>query len=71
MVDFICMGLLELLGARTGNYKMKNSCLQWDSNSEPSAYEANALTIALQDLIYFEHLKVDRVLPECAILIYL
>ena len=26
MVDFICMGLLGLQGAKTENYKMKNSC---------------------------------------------
>ena len=26
MVDFICMGKLGLQGAKTGNYKMKNSC---------------------------------------------
>ena len=26
MVDFICMGKLGLLGAKTENYKMKNSC---------------------------------------------
>ena len=24
--DFICMGLLGLQGAKTKNYKMKNSC---------------------------------------------
>ena len=33
------------------NCKMKNSCPQWVSYLVPSAYEANALTIALQDLI--------------------
>ena len=27
MVDFICMGKLGLQGAKTENYKMKNSCL--------------------------------------------
>ena len=37
----------------------------------PSAYEANALTIALLDVISIEHLKVDHVLHECAIKIYL
>ena len=26
MVDFICMGEPELQGAKTENYKMKNSC---------------------------------------------
>ena len=30
MVDFICMGLLDLRGTRTENYKMKNSCPQLD-----------------------------------------
>ena len=30
----------------TLKYKMKNSCPQWDSNPEPSAYKANALPIA-------------------------
>ena len=43
--------------------KMTNSCPQWDSNPEPSAYEANGLTIALLDLKSIEDLKVDRVLP--------
>ena len=50
---------------------MKNSCPQWDSNPVPSAYEANSLSIALLDLISIEHLKVERVLLECAIKIYL
>ena len=26
IVDFICMGILGLQGAKTENYKMKNSC---------------------------------------------
>ena len=26
MVDFICMGLFDLCGGQTENYKMKNSC---------------------------------------------
>ena len=30
MVNFICMDLLNLFGTRTKNYKMKNSCPQWD-----------------------------------------
>ena len=37
MVDFICMVLLDLCGARTENYKMKNYCPQWDSNPGYSA----------------------------------
>ena len=46
---------------------MSNSCPQWDSNWVPSAYDANALIIALLDLVFIENLNVDRVLPECAI----
>ena len=34
---------------------------------EPSAYEANLLSIALLDLISVEHLKVDRILSAFAI----
>ena len=52
MVDFICEGLLELWGTRVERkYKMNNSCPQWDSNPVLSAYESNALTIVLWDLI--------------------
>ena len=58
MVDFICMGLVDLWWARTENYKMKNSCPQLDSNSRPSAYEANALSVELLELINIDHLKV-------------
>ena len=52
MVDFICMGLIEMWGAQTENYKMKNSCPQWDSNP---------VSIALKDQIFMDYLKVDRV----------
>ena len=71
MVDFICEDLLELWLPRTDNNKMKYSCPHYDSNPVPSAYEANALTIAQLDLISIEHLKVYRILPACAIEIYL
>ena len=54
MVDFICMGLLDLWGARTENYKMKHFCPQWDSNPGPSAYEPNALSVELLELIITE-----------------
>ena len=48
MVDFICMGLLDLWGALKENYKMKNSCQQWESNPVPSDNEgANSLGVAL------------------------
>ena len=57
------------------NHQMKHYCTQWDSNPVPSAYEANAQTIELHvhvlNLKYIEQLKVVRVLPECAIKIYL
>ena len=58
MADFICMGLLDLFGTRTENYKTKNSFPQWDSNPGPSAYEANALNVELLELINIDHLKV-------------
>ena len=64
MVDFICMGLLDLWGARTVNYKMKNSCQQWDSNPGPPTYERIALRVELLDLI-----NIDYVLPELSMLI--
>ena len=58
---------------------MKNFCPQRDSNRDlpltkrsiRSAYEANSLSVALLVDISIEHLNVDRVLPECAIKIYL
>ena len=71
MVDFICMGLLDLWGAQTENYKMKNSCPKWDSNSGPSTYEANMQSVELLELIYIAHLKVTAFLSECAIKSYL
>ena len=39
MVDFICMGLFDLLAVQTDNYIMKHSCTHWGSNTGPSAYE--------------------------------
>ena len=42
-----------------------------DSNPVPSTYEVNSLSFALLDLKSIEHLKVDRLLPEFAIQIYL
>ena len=58
MVALICMGLLDLFGTRTGNYKMKNSCPQWDSNPGTSAFGANALSVELLELINIDHQKV-------------
>ena len=51
IVDFICMGLLEMQGARSENYKMKNSCLQRDSNSRPLGCEVTTDAIRQWDLI--------------------
>ena len=65
------MGLLDLWGAETKNYKMKYSCQQWDSITGPSAYKAKSLSVVLLDEISIGHLNVDRVLPECAIKTYL
>ena len=59
MIDLICMGLLDLWWARTENYKMKNSCPQWGSNPGPSAYEANALSLGLLELVNIDLLKVN------------
>ena len=59
MVDFICMGLLDLRWARTENYKIKNSCPQWDSNQGPSAYDASTLSVELLELINVDYLKVN------------
>ena len=58
MVDFICMGLLDLWWARTDNYKMKNYCPQWDAHPGPSANEASTLTVELLELININYLKV-------------
>ena len=58
MVDFICIGFLDMRGAQTENYKMKNSCPQCNSNLGPSAYEANTLSVELLELINIDHLKV-------------
>ena len=58
MVDFVNMGLPDLFGTRAENYKMNNSFSQWDSNPGPSAYEANALSVELLELIIIGHLKV-------------
>ena len=71
MVDFICMGLLDLLGARTEIYKMKWYYPQWDLNPGYFTSEATSLSVALLVEISTENLNVDRVLPECDIKLYL
>ena len=49
---FICMGLLWLQGAKTENYKMKNSCPYRDSNSRTLILKSSALSMRLSSLIY-------------------
>ena len=67
MFDFICEGYSSCEERRSSdNYKMKNSYQQRDSNLVPSAYELNALTIVLRDLIFIERLKVDHFYPQYA-----
>ena len=51
MIDFICIGLLELQRTGSKNYKMKSSCLQWESKQIPSTYENYAQPIDPQDPI--------------------
>ena len=51
MVDFICMGFLDLWGVRTKNYKMKNSCPQWDSNPGSSKPMQMKSIMAYSELI--------------------
>ena len=57
MVDFICMGILELQGAKTQNYKMTNSCPQRDSNSRSLIYKATTVTVRLSGLIHYQQFK--------------
>ena len=45
LTDFICMGYLELQGAKTKNYKMKNSWPQRDSNSRPLNHKSSVVSI--------------------------
>ena len=61
MVDFICTGKLGLQGAKTENYKMKNSCPYRDSNSRPLILTSSALSIASCSLIYKRQFKTYSV----------
>ena len=57
-VDFICMSLLGLQGAKTEDCKMKNSCQYRDSNSRPLILKSNALSIRPSSLIYQRQFKL-------------
>ena len=48
---------------------MKNVCSQWNSNSGPSAYEANALSVKLLKLIHIDHLKVTTFYPSVLLIV--
>ena len=52
MLDFICMGPVDLPGARRKrqNTKWKISCPQWDSNPQPSDSKSDALPTELAGL---------------------
>ena len=62
LVNFICMGLLELQGTQSKNYEIKSSCPHWDSNPVYSPYEADALPIAPRDLIPTFGLKIKFII---------
>ena len=53
MLDFICMGPVDLSGARRNatKYKMKNFCPQRDSNPQPSYWKSDALPTELAGLV--------------------
>ena len=50
---------------------MKKSCPKWDSYPGPFAYEANALSVELSELMNIDHLKVSAFYVECAFKSYL
>ena len=52
MLDFICMGPVDLTGARRKrqNTKWKNPCPQWDSNPQPVDSKSDALPTELAGL---------------------
>ena len=52
MIDFICMGPVDLTGARRKrqNTKLKIPCPQWDSNPQPFDSKSDALPTELAGL---------------------
>ena len=68
MLDFICMGPVDLTGARRKrqNTKWKIPCPQWDSNSQPFDSKSDALPTELAGLgecCPFKWLYYIHVLP--------
>ena len=53
MLDFICMGAVDLPGVRRKrqNTKWKNSCPQLDSNPQPLDLKSDALPTELAGLV--------------------
>ena len=47
MVDLICIGLLELQGPKTENYKMRKSCPQRTSDLRPLNHKSSAISLRL------------------------
>ena len=68
MVAFICIGLLDLWGAQTENYKMKKFLPTVGFEPGTFRYEANALSVEPSGVMYIECLKVTAFhLKECDI----
>ena len=71
MLDFICMGQVDLSGARRKaiKYKVQNSCPQLDSNSQPSDWKSDALpTGPMQMKSSITSIRgIDKILKECAL----
>ena len=65
MIDFICMGLLQLQGAQTENYKVENYSPQRNSNSRLLNHKVTTVTIKLSDRIH------NRKFEACNIQIFL
>ena len=59
MVDFICMGLLDLQGAKNENYKMKILSHSGSRTNDPLNYKATIVPVRLSDLIilYYRYFK--------------
>ena len=72
MVDLICMGL-HVIAVMIANREFlnKKKCPQLDSNTGPSAYEANALSVEVFEMINIDHHKMTRFKPWFAINSYL
>ena len=57
MVDFICMGLLDLFGTRTENYKIKKLLLKVGFEPGTFRLRSESLSVELSELINIDPLK--------------